>query len=159
MYNCIVGSVRKPRNTSFDLPPSHLEIFLMTLLVEKITIAWESGDIVFLDLKKEFDTVLHDILLKKIYAYGNRGPALKLLKSYLTGRTQYVIYDGIQSTTLPISCGAPHSSILEPLVFIITMNDIGNVSEFLYTILYADDTCVLLNGNEYMNLVTFLIVS
>ena len=36
------------------------------------------------------------------------------------------------------------------------MNDIGNVSEFLYTMLYADDTCVLLNGKDYMNRVTFL---
>ena len=85
-----------------------------------------------------------------------RGPALKLLKSYLSDRTQYVIYDGIQSTTLPISCGVPQGSILGPLLFIITLNDIGNVSEFLYTILYADDTCVLLNGKDYMNLVNFL---
>ena len=120
-------------------------------LVEKITGAWESGDMaigVFLDLKKAFDTVPHDILLKKLYAYGIRGIALKLMKSYLTDRTQYVIYDGMQSTTLPISCGVPQGSILGPLLFIITMNDIGNVSEFLYTILYADDTCVLLNGND-----------
>ena len=48
-------------------------------------------------------------------------------------------------------------SILGQLLFIITMNDIGNVSEFLYTILYSDDTCVLLNGKDYMNLVTFII--
>ena len=75
---------------------------------------------------------------------------------YNTDRTQYVIYDGIQSTTLPISCGVPQGSILGPLLFIFTMNDIGNVSEFLYTILYADDTCVLLNGKVCMNLVTFL---
>ena len=128
-------------------------------LVEKITGAWESGDIaigVFLDLKKAFDTVPHDILLKKLYAYGIRGTALKLLKSYLTDRTQYVIYDGMQSTTLPISCGVPQGSILGPLLFIITMNDIGNVSEFLYTILYADDTCVLLNGKDYLSLIASL---
>ena len=35
-----------------------------------------------------------------------------------------------------------------PLLFIIYMNDICNVSTFLYTILYADDTCVLLNGKD-----------
>ena len=62
---------------------------------------------VFLDLKKAFDTVPHDILLKKLYAYGIRGIALKLMKSYLTDRTQYVIYDSMQSTTLSISCGVP----------------------------------------------------
>ena len=78
------------------------------------------------------------------------------MKSYLTDRTQYVIYDGMQSTTLPLSCGVPQGSILRPLLFIITMNDIGNVSEFLYTILYADDTCVLLNGNDYLSLIASL---
>ena len=90
-------------------------------LVEKITRSCDTGDIVigvFLDLKKTFVTVLHDILLKKMYACGIGGNAFKLLKSYLTGRTQYVIYDGVQSTTLPIKCGVPHGSIFGPLLFI-----------------------------------------
>ena len=63
---------------------------------------------------------------------------------------------GIQSTTLHINCGVPLCSILGPLLFSVSMNDIGNVSEFLYTILYADDTCILLNGKDYLNLITFL---
>ena len=110
----------------------------------------------FLDLKKAFDTVSHDILLKKLYAYGIRGNAFKLLKSYLTNRTQFVVYDGIPSCTLPINCGVPQGSVLGPLLFIISMNDIGNVSDFLYTILYADDTSVLLNGKDYITLVKLL---
>ena len=40
-----------------------------------------------------------------------------------------------------------------PLLFIIYMNDICYVSKFLYTILYADDTCVLLNGKDLNNLI------
>ena len=91
-----------------------------------------------------------------MYAYGIRGNAFKLLKSYLTGRTQYVIYDAVQSATLPIKCGVPQGSILGPLLFICSMNDIGNISDFLYTILYADDTSVLLNGNNYSNLIKLL---
>ena len=128
-------------------------------LVDKITESWDTGNIVigvFLNLKKAFDTVSHDILLKKMYAYGIRGNAFKLLKSYLTGRTQYVIYDGVQSTTLPIKCGVPQGSILGLLLYICSMNDIGNISDFLYTILYADDTSVLLNGNNYSNLIKLL---
>ena len=128
-------------------------------LVEKITESWDTGDIVigvFLDLKKAFDTVSHDILLKKMYAYGIRGNAFKLLKSYLTGRTQYVIYDGVQSATLPIKCGVPQGSILGPLLFICSLNDIGNISDILYRILYADDTSVLLNGNNYSNIIELL---
>ena len=46
---------------------------------------------IFLDLKKAFDTVDHKIILKKLYAYGIRGVALKLLESYLSGRSQYVV--------------------------------------------------------------------
>ena len=75
-----------------------------------------------------------------MYAYGIRGNAFKLLKSYLTGKTQYIKYDGMQSATLSIKCVVPQGSILGPLLFICTMNDIRNVSDFLYTILYADVT-------------------
>ena len=50
----------------------------------------------------------------------------------------------------------PQGSILRPILFIITMNDIGNVSDFLYFILYADDTCVLLSGRKYLKLVKLL---
>ena len=143
----------------FGFREKHSTQQAINFLVEKITESWDTGDIVigvFLDLKKAFDTVSHDILLKKMYAYGIRGNAFKLLKSYLTGRTQYVIYDGVQSATLPIKCGVPQGSILGPLLFICSMNDIGNISDFLYTILYADDTSVLLNGNNYTNLIELL---
>ena len=50
----------------------------------------------------------------------------------------------------------PQGSILGPLLFIITMNDTGNVSEFLCIILYADETCVLLSGTDYLNLIASL---
>ena len=91
-----------------------------------------------------------------MYAYGIRGKAFKLLKSYLTGRTQYVIYDGVKSEILPIKCGVPQGYILRSFLFIYSMNDIGNISDFLYTILYADDTSVLLNGKDYSHLIELL---
>ena len=132
----------------FEFREKHCTQQAIVALMEKITQSWDTDDIVigvFIDLKRAFDTVPHDILLKKMYAYGIRGNAFKLLKSYLTDRTQYVIYDSKQSKTLPIKCGVPQGSILGPLLFICVINDIGNVSNFLYTILHADDTSVLLN--------------
>ena len=75
----------------------------------------------------------------------------------MTNRTQFVVYDGIPSCTLPINCGVPQGSVLaRPLLFIISMNDVGNVSDFLYTILYADDTSILFSGNDYISLVKLL---
>ena len=125
-------------------------------LVDKITSSLDSGDLiigVFLDLKKAFDTVNHHILLKKHFCYGIRGCTLKWFESYLTDRSQFVNYDGTQSEINSVKCGVPQGSILGPL-FIIYMNDIFNVSEFLFNILYADDTCVLMNSKHLEDLVT-----
>ena len=160
LYNFTLNlEMGAPQSYIFFFCEKHTTQQVINSLVEKMTESWDTGDIVigiFLDLKKSFNTVSHDILLKKMYAYGIIGNAFKLLKSYLTGRIQYVIYDGVQSTTLPIKCGVHQGSILGPLLFICSMNDIGNISDFLYTILYADDTSVLLNGNNYSNLIELL---
>ena len=120
-------------------------------LVDKITNSLDKGDIiisVFLDLKKTFDTVDHHILLKKLYAYGIRGNFIKWFESYLCDRSQYAVYNNQQSMTNPIKCGVPQGSILGSLLFIIYVNDIGNISYLLFNIMYADDTSVLLSEKK-----------
>ena len=104
-------------------------------------------------MKKAFDTVNHRILLQKLNAYGIRGNMLKWFESYLTGKSQCVVYDGIKSDIYNVTCGVPQGSILGPLLFILNMNDNCNVSELLFTILYADDTCVLLNSKDFTKLI------
>ena len=52
---------------------------------------------VFIDLKKAFDTVNHDLLIKKLFVYGIRGTANAWLNNYLTNINQYVIADGHSS--------------------------------------------------------------
>ena len=64
----------------------------------------------------------------------------------------HFVYDYQQSATLSITCGVPQGSVLGPLLFIIYMNVICNVSQLLFTVLYADDTCVLVNGKS-LNLI------
>ena len=61
------------------------------------------------------------------------------------------MYENIQSETRSIKCGVPQGSIFGPLFFIIYMNDICNVSQLLYTIMYADDTSVIMSGNDLEN--------
>ena len=94
----------------------------------------------FIDLSKAFDTINHSILLAKLKYYGFDQNALSWFKSYLTDRKQFVEVDGYKSETKNIRTGVPQGSTLGPLLFIIYMNDINDVSDALSSILFADDT-------------------
>ena len=95
---------------------------------------------VFMDLSKAFDTINHDILITKLRYYGFSVSAANLIKSYLSDRSQFVVYKGIPSDLLPLKLGVPQGSKLGPLLFIIYINDINICSNVLHTILYADDS-------------------
>ena len=92
-----------------------------------ISASFERGEYtlgVFIDLSKAFDTVDHQILLKKLECYGIKGLTLDWFKSYLQNRKQYVFMQDYSKDSLPISCGVPQGSILGPLLFLIYVNDI-----------------------------------
>ena len=91
--------------------------------------------------------------IRQLYSYGIRGSMLKWMESYLTDRSQYVVFDSKVSETHGIKCGVSQGSILGPLLFIISVNNICNVSPMLFKILYADDTCVLISGNHLNDLI------
>ena len=82
---------------------------------------------IYLDLRKAFDTVDHNILLGKLNHYGFRGHVNKFIQSYLNGREQYTTINGSNSKMQNISKGVPQGSVLGPLFFLIYVNDIVNV--------------------------------
>ena len=94
---------------------------------------------VFIDLAKAFDTVNHNILLSKLEHYGVSSTALSWFTKYLSNRKQYTVFEGVKSDFSDISHGVPQGSILGPLLFIIYINDLPNVSTILHSVLFADD--------------------
>ena len=97
----------------------------------------------FLDFQKAFDTVNINILLEKMNNYGIRGPAINWLKSYLSGRNQFVTVATEMSNNLPLTCGVPQGSILGPLLFLIYINDFKNCILDNTAYHFADDTNVI----------------
>ena len=103
----------------------------------------------FIDLSKVFDTLSFDIILQKIKYYGIVGKELLLLTSYLKNRKQYVIFNNHKSSVTDITNRVPQGSILGPLLFSIVVNDLKNVSNKLKFIMYADDTTIFFNLEDF----------
>ena len=108
-----------------------------------------ASGVLFLDLRKAFDTVNHTLLLQKLRSYGVRSKPLAWFESYLEGRTQVTKVGQALSDRLPITCGVPQGSILGPLLFSLFINDLHlNVPNYVKTNLYADDTALTVSSNS-----------
>ena len=128
-------------------------------LVERVAKALDTGKIVvgvYLDIRKAFDAIDHPILLRKLYSLGIRGNLYTWIKGYLTNRSQFVMYNNSKSKTKFITHGVPQGSILGPLFFIVFMNDFSRAPNILFSILFADDTTIIIEGQNYNNLILTL---
>ena len=103
---------------------------------------------VFVDLKKAFDTVSHNILCKKIEKYGIRGEVLSWCKDYLSNRSQQTLANNVKSSVCNVSCGVPQGSVLGPLFFILYVNDLQQALRGVEVQLYADDTVLYASGDD-----------
>ena len=116
----------------------------------------ESIDIIYTDIAKAFDSVCHNKLITVLSTYGFRGKILFWIKSFLSNRFQYVSINNQCSTPSPVISSVPQDSILGPLLFVIYINDIVDITPLSHShnglYLYADDAKLFDIGSNFINL-------
>ena len=151
---CVLRSKLSARQHGFR--SGHSTITQLLVCLHDIYENFDSNSeqiIVYLDFSKAFDTVNHNILLCKLAYFGLDENFLKLMKTYLTNRTQRVQIDGCLSGCEPISSGVPQGSVLGPLLFLIYIDDMLALPSFSTCFCYADDTKLVCSSeNIFFNL-------
>ena len=124
-------------------------------LTESIRQSLDEGSFgcgIFVDLQKAFDNVDHKILIQKLEYYGIRGVCNDWFKSYLSDCKQFVSINGYNSDLMPLGCGAPQVSVLEPLLFLIYINDLHEAIQYCKVHHFADDKKLFHTSKSVKNL-------
>ena len=100
---------------------------------------------VFVDLRKAFDSMSHELLLKKLQCIGVEDTELEWLKNYLSCRKQCISIGKVLSELSLLEVAVAQGSLLGVLLFQLFINDLPSCLRFGTSILYADDTTIFLS--------------
>lgn len=132
-------------NEQCGFKSDHSAIHQVLRITEKATMNFnrhKSTGLVLLDIEKAFDSVWHDALIHKLMVLKFPSFLVKIIQSYLTGRTAYVNFQGSDSKHLEIPAGVPQGSLLAPFLFNIFINNIKTTKDTDLAI-FADDTAIM----------------
>ena len=120
-----------------------------TLFLDQIRMGMNDGQMtgaIFIDLTKAFDTLSHAQIIENLSSYGIHGKEKDLITDYLFNRMQTVRFRQELSKPKSVTCGVPQGSVLGPLLFLLTFNDIESVLKHSKIFTYADDTVIYFQG-------------
>ena len=132
--------------------PGHSTELQLAYLSDRLYRAMDSGNdytVIYLDISRYFEKIWHEGLLAKCdIEFGIRGTCLDWLKSYLSGRMQIVQVGQAISTQRELSAGVPQGSVLGPLLAIMYLNGLSNITgnDMLF---FADDSSLHASHNYH----------
>ena len=141
MYNRLYNNILYQKQFGFQ--NAHSTEHAILQLVNQITDAFRQGIYtlgIFVDFSKSFDTVIHNILLEKLKAYGIQSENLKWFRSYLSQRQRFIPYNDSKIEIKIVKYGVPQGTIVGPLLFLIFENNLNKLTKALDPVFFADDT-------------------